>query len=277
MRSRYSLITVVTLFVFVMLSVSSYAINPENIAAMWLFDEDSGDTAKDSSGQANHGTLMEDPKWVDGQFGKALEFDGDNDYVNMGDVLDQDGSSAFSISAWIKAANGVNEQIIVSKMSSGGSHTGYSLRASDTSPFLNFSLISDVSPDNRIQIRGSTEVNDGTWHHVVATYDGTKSASGVHLYVDGQEETKAVRNDTLTGSTSNSIDFNIGERESGAGAIALDQFFTGLIDEVAIFNVVLDDADIEDIMTKGLATAVAVFPAGRTAATWGSVKRQLAK
>ncbi len=63
--------------------ISSAKIDPKNIVGMWLFDEGKGDIAKDSSGNKNDGTLMNDPKWVDGKKkpGKALEFDGKDDWA----------------------------------------------------------------------------------------------------------------------------------------------------------------------------------------------------
>jgi len=64
-------------------AVSSEArIDPETIAGMWLFDEDEGDVANDSSGNGNNGALINGPDWDDGKFGSALEFDGASTYVN---------------------------------------------------------------------------------------------------------------------------------------------------------------------------------------------------
>ena len=59
-------------------------IDPASIIGVWLFDEGKGDAAKDYSPNGNDGTLNEGPKWVDGQFEKALEFDGKDDYVQIG-------------------------------------------------------------------------------------------------------------------------------------------------------------------------------------------------
>jgi len=50
----------------------------------WPFDEGSGETANDLSGNGNHGTLVAGPKWVNGRFGGALEFDGADDQVDLG-------------------------------------------------------------------------------------------------------------------------------------------------------------------------------------------------
>jgi hypothetical protein len=50
-------------------------------------------------------------------------------------------------------------------------------------------------------------------------------------------------------------------------------FYTGSIDEVAIFNVVLGEDDFKSIITKGLKAISVVFPAGKLTTTWGSIKR----
>ena len=50
-------------------------VKPETIVGIWLFDENVGNIAKDTSPNGkNNGILQEKPKWVQGKFGKALEF-----------------------------------------------------------------------------------------------------------------------------------------------------------------------------------------------------------
>jgi len=56
-----------------------------SLAGWWKFDEGSGTTANDSSGNENHGTFNGDPQWVNGKFGKALKFDGGSDYLDVPD------------------------------------------------------------------------------------------------------------------------------------------------------------------------------------------------
>ena len=48
---------------------------------IWLFDEGSGDSAKDISSKGNHAKLTKNPKWISGKFGKALEFNGKDNCV----------------------------------------------------------------------------------------------------------------------------------------------------------------------------------------------------
>jgi len=56
---------------------SGYAkINPENVVGAWLFEEGSGNIAKDSSGKGNNGEIKGSPKWINGKFGRAMEFNG---------------------------------------------------------------------------------------------------------------------------------------------------------------------------------------------------------
>ena len=63
----------------------------------------------------------------------------------------------------------------------------------------------------------------------------------------------------------------------GAHRHSGDLSFNGLIDEVAVFNVALEEEDIQDIADKGLKAALglaAVYPAGKLPAIWAAIKSQ---
>ena len=79
---------------------SSAAVDLDDAAGIWLFDED----ANDSSGNNNHGTLVGNPQWVDGKFGKALKFNGTGDYVDT-ELNTNDLSSPITISLRMKLKN----------------------------------------------------------------------------------------------------------------------------------------------------------------------------
>jgi hypothetical protein len=76
-----------------------------NLVAHWKFDDGSGTTAQDSSGNGYDGTLFGEPKWVAGQIGGALEFDGTNDYVELpiGSLISSLTSSTFA--TWVDFSN----------------------------------------------------------------------------------------------------------------------------------------------------------------------------
>src|SRR4030042_2336392 len=90
-------------FAFVLglfLTSSAKAAGPD-LAAYWKFDEGSGTTAFDSSGNGNNGNLIGDPKWAAGKYGGALEFNG-NDYVDCGNGASLNIRDQITITFWFK-------------------------------------------------------------------------------------------------------------------------------------------------------------------------------
>src|SRR4029079_7772528 len=76
-----------------------------DLVAYWNFDEGSGTTANDSSGNGNTGTLVNGPQWTTGVTGKALLFDGISHNVTVMDSNSLNLSSAFTLSAWVNPAS----------------------------------------------------------------------------------------------------------------------------------------------------------------------------
>jgi len=72
----------------------------DGLVGAWKFDEGSGTIAYDSSGNNNHGTIY-GATWVDGKFGKALQFDGVDDYVKI-EPFTVYGWKGISIVRWVK-------------------------------------------------------------------------------------------------------------------------------------------------------------------------------
>jgi len=96
--------------------------------AFWKFDEGYGQTANDSTINANNGTLgatsgveSSDPTWQSEDMcvsGKCLRFDGVDDYVDMGTSLSTLANNNFTFGAWIKAVpDGVLSEVVVSQKS----------------------------------------------------------------------------------------------------------------------------------------------------------------
>ena len=81
---RILFIFVLSLIATCLLTLPSHAaLNADNIMGMWLFNEGQGDKANDSSGNGNDGKVIGGAKWVDGQFGKALEFNGTDAWIEV--------------------------------------------------------------------------------------------------------------------------------------------------------------------------------------------------
>jgi len=260
MKAEYLLIGVVVLFIAGVLTASSFAeLDPETCVGVWLFDEDEGDIAADSSKEGNDGQLVGNPAWVEGKFGSALEFVGANKYVDCGDEESLSITKTITVQAWVEFEGSPSSAIIISKYGVSGSGLSYMLVINGDA---------GAAGKASFYLSGwkhfSTPINDGDWHHLAATV----SSEGMDLYVDGKLDTAlggvpkiSVSDSTVTIGATNSNGWGTG--------------FNGLIDEVAVFNVALEEEDILTLMKKGLKKTLitAVSPSGKLTTTWSEIKK----
>jgi len=87
MKTRPIVLFISILLASLVFACLSYGkIAPASAVGVWLFNDGKGNIAKDASGKGNDGTLKNGPAWIDGKFGKALQFDGVDDYVDIADT-----------------------------------------------------------------------------------------------------------------------------------------------------------------------------------------------
>jgi len=203
------------------------------LIAHWALDEAEGDIAYNSIND-NHGIISGNPTWQtnSGQVNGALEFDGIDDYVSTPFVLNP-GEVSFSASAWIRG--GAPGQVIISQadvegqsaLESGGTWLGIS--QSDGRLMTGLMAIF-FGP-----LESESVVADGQWHHVGLVYDYTTMKR--HLYVDGAQV--AVDAGVVAGVQS-TAGLYIGAGQTLDAA----SFFSGLIDDVRIYDVALTAEEI---------------------------------
>jgi hypothetical protein len=104
------------------------------------------------------------------------------------------------------------------------------------------------------------------WKHLVLTYDGPTTT--MRGYVDGA----MVGEQTESPGTVGESTLVIGAGRDHGGDHPPFEFFTGLIDDVAIYSRVLDQADLDALAGGGVITAVE--PCGKLATTWGGLREQ---
>ncbi|MCU0917899.1 MAG: LamG domain-containing protein [Planctomycetes bacterium] len=156
-----------------------WTFRPGGLVGWWNFDEGAGTRAADSSGHGLHGTLVGGPAWVDGVIGKALELDGADDYVDLGNDPAFAITGPITICAWIKVKTFDKEwQAIVTKGDS-----SWRLQRNWGQNTLEFACTGVPMPGTLLgSLFGTVNVDDGRWHHVAAVYDGTRGS----LYTDGR-------------------------------------------------------------------------------------------
>jgi len=210
-----------------------------DLVGWWTFDDESAGIALDSSGYERHGSFGGDPQFVSGVLEDALELDGD-DYVTIDGYKGVLGTHAFSITAWIKTTNTADEQIAYWGTHSGGQRVEHRI----VSNRLRF------GPGNG-NVQGDTNVTDGQWHHVAVTVEENAEISypDVILYLDGQDDTRpSVDPEADKFNIIADWDVTIGWRPSKG-----DRPFMGCIDEVRIYDKVLTQAEIQELVRPPVA------------------------
>jgi hypothetical protein len=197
--------------------------------ALYLkFDESSGTKAADSSGSGFTGSLVNGPTWVSGKSGNALRFDGVNDYVNMGNVLDI--YNSITLSAWIKPDNISREQDIVCKNWQ-TSFKGYEFGFTPAGE-LKF-RINPTPASWTYRYSSGAKITPGVWQHIAVTYDGTR----IYFYKNGALISSVAASGKLYQSSGEPLVIGIYQ--------SLNTFqFKGSMDEVRIYNRNLSSADI---------------------------------
>jgi hypothetical protein len=220
--------------------VTNPVYNETGLVLSLHFNEGSGTIAYDSSGFVNTGTLYSGttvcsnpptagcPQWVDGKFGKALRFDGVDDYVRVpvsaGSSLDFAGKNKITVVAWVKALSSVttNTDTFI------GQDTSFFMRWRQGGG-NNWGAGIYNGAWRELSVPGALN----TWTHLALVYDG----SILKLYKDG------VLAASLT--TSGNLVANVKEINIGRFPTATTQRFNGIIDEVRIYNRALSDAEIQ--------------------------------
>lgn len=178
---------------------------------------------------------------------RCLDFDGSNDYVDFGDVYGFERTDTFSLSVWFKNTASSGNEVLLSKMASSAPFNGYALQMRGDTNKIRAYLINNFSGGNYIQVETTNAYyGDGTWHHLVMTYDGSSTAAGVKIYVDGQLETPANVVDTLSASILTAANVNVATR-NGAAA----DCFTGRACQVSVWDDVLTAAEVWSVYRMG--------------------------
>ena len=225
--------TICIIFIITCLFCTSHSrgqVDPKSIVGVWYFDEASGSIARDNSGNGYDADLKENPAWVEGKFRHALEFQGASylEIRNSSQNLSFGGAEPFSITAWVKNQGGGT---VIGKFN-GGIVGAYILAINDDGTVT---FHGEVDPWT---FSGTKALPDDDFGHVAVTYDGAE----MKIYVNGEFDSRQDRGPQNTDTVTPVL---IGARFTNNEP---SNFFNGVLDEVALFNVALTEEQIRDVM-----------------------------
>jgi len=204
---------------------------PSGLVAAYSLNAGSGTTAADSSGNSNTGTLS-NATWAGasaGKYGNALSFNGTNARVNVNDSNSLDLTTGMTVEGWVKPTVVSSYRTLVVKERPGDLAYGLYANVAGNHPEA------QVATGGQRVLEGTSAIPANTWTHIAATYDG----SNLRIYVNGTQVSSLAATGTITTSTS--------PLRIGGNAI-WSEWFSGLIDEVRIYNRALTAAQIQQDM-----------------------------
>lgn len=226
------------------------------LTGYWKLDDGSGTSATDASTNANTGTLTSGPTWTTGQIGGAVDFDGTDDYIAMGDpasgVLDIVDSTNFTLSGWFNRDTFTTDDAIVSKrLGVASGNSGYIVYIDDATDKLTFE-VSDGTDEYQLE-SVSTFTATG-WHHYTIVWDDSGSGQ-TKLYINGASEAA-----TATGtfanvnSLANSVSFLAGLYLDGVDTPTLP--FDGKLDDIRVYSRALSAGEVAQLYRLNAPTGI---------------------
>lgn len=245
-------------------------IAPEDIAAVWLFEEGKGDVAKDTEGQGIDATLVNGASWEPGLRGMAVRFDGVDDGIKVPDSKFINTGGPFpnrTVMALFKCDDVSITDRKQTIYEEGGRTRGFVIYVYDGQVW--------VGGWNRAEYKWngewlSTPIESNQWYYVAFVLRngaGAVEPDRFEMWLNGRLVAKASGgqlyghgDDTGIGYVNQNTVFH---DDDGSGTNI--HHFAGLIDELRVYNAALT-ADDMSIM-------VAVEPQGKLATRWGDLKQ----
>ncbi len=205
------------------------------LVGYWKLDEGTGSTARDSSAGGSSGSLINAPAWSTSVSGSiaidnasCLDFNGTNQSVSVGDVLNVGDTADFSVSGWFNRDTATTDDVIFAKRrGTSAGNVGYLvyLNALDDKLYLE---VSDGVDEYRV--RSITSFSAPGWNQFTIVWDQDLAAE-IKIYINGVEVgTETAGTLGNIGSLANTENVRIGAESDGGNP------FDGRLDEIRFYN-----------------------------------------
>ena len=208
-------------------------------------------------------TIKGNADWVAERNDFTLKLNGSN-WVDAGSIADFERTDSFSYGGWIKPAKNSGQGALIAKMDDGKKYRGFDLYAGNSS--VSVHLI-NTWPENAIKVTTKKKLDADKWHHVFAVYDGSSKASGIQIYVNGEEWEWNIEQDRLKDTIKTEKTLLIGSRHPGSRLKAQ-------VDDIRIYDRDLSIAEIQLLAnTNPISELLAIEASKRTDAQNETIKK----
>ena len=231
---------------------ATITVTASGLVGYWTFNDGSGTTADDSSGNGYNATLHNGVTWVAGKTGDAVSANGTNQYVTI-PTIDLSSNKAVTLTMWVNRTYSTTAEHMLFERSPNYTTVtnGFALFADDIScKGINAALLGNVGYSSACY----TQPSSGVWHHLAVVYDKSQAGTNaVNLYIDGVLQTPSSRPQTTTNTN------QFGSRASWLfSRDGSSDFSAGEVDDLRLYDETLTAAQIQQIYQIGKANLVSL-------------------
>ena len=213
----------------------------EGLTAHFAFEDHLTGLAKSGEVETRRGEVT----YVDGQVGRAVRFSSQT-HVTFGQEHTV-GDDPFPVAFWMRATRPFAKSLF-HKITDAESRTGLELflgKSEKTDTFRRgqtlYVRLVHQWPDNAVLLESAQKLGLTDWHQITLTSDGSSTADGVSVYLNGKAAAMKVTRDSLSGSIANSQPIGIGDASVG-------EPYKGDIDDLRVYDRVLGEAKVEQLV-----------------------------
>lgn len=216
--------------------VANTVVVPQDMVAGWTFNEGTGTTVTDVSGNGNN-ALVTTSTWASGKYGGGMQFgNGKSLDVPSSPSLDISGN-ALTLEMWANPANTAGDQVLLGKFwnpTMSSPYYQYGIEMQSGTPVFEVG-----TTGNTLRASMGSTLPAGQWSHLAVTFDG----STVRFYLNGN----LVSSPSLAGSlTARGNYFRMGADATPA------QYFNGSLDDVRIYKRTLTQSQVQSDLANPL-------------------------
>lgn len=208
---------------------------PEGMSLHLTFDEGEGTEVTNLVEKQKKGTIQGKPVWVDGKIGKALKLDGSS-YVDLGDQGRFERTDSVSYGGWVKIPKN-GSGALIARMDDSNAYRGFDclITQGKLAPHIIHQW-----PGNALKVNSKKALAADTWQHVMVTYDGSSKASGIKIYVNGENWEWTVEQDSLSKTIITEKTLLVGSRHPSGR-------LKGEVDDIRFYPRELSEVEVQQL------------------------------